>query len=56
VSFLLYAIGFVVFVTGLAWLATMVGISQTYIVIGAAILLGIGILTAVTRSGMKDIA
>jgi hypothetical protein len=54
VSFLLYALGFVVFVTGLAWLATVVGISQIYILIGTAILLGIGILTAVTRSGMKD--
>jgi hypothetical protein len=52
-SFLLYLVGFVVFIAGLAWLATVLGISQTYIMIGAVILLGIGIFTAVsaTRSG-----
>jgi hypothetical protein len=53
-SFLLYLIGFVVFIAGLAWLATVAGISQTYIMIGAVILLGIGIFTAVTRTRSKD--
>jgi hypothetical protein len=50
VSFLLYVIGFVVFVTGLAWLATMAGISQAYILAGVVILLCIGLFTAVTRA------
>jgi hypothetical protein len=54
VSFLLYVIGFVVFVTGLAWLATMAGVSQTYVLAGAAVLLGSGILTAVMRTRMND--
>lgn len=49
-SFLLYVIGFVVFVTGLAWLATMAGISQAYILAGVVILLCIGLFTAVTRA------
>lgn len=53
-SFLLYLIGFVVFIAGLAWLATTVGISQTYIMIGAVILLGIGIFTAASRTRAKD--
>ncbi len=42
-SFLLYLVGFIVFIAGLAWLATALGISQTYIMIGAVILLGIAI-------------
>jgi apolipoprotein N-acyltransferase len=54
VSFLLYIIGFIVFIAGLAWLATALGLSQTYIMIGAVILLGIGIFTAATRTRAKD--
>ncbi|HZZ91410.1 MAG TPA: hypothetical protein VFE23_02550 [Usitatibacter sp.] len=54
VSFLLYLIGFIVFIAGLAWLATVLGVSQTYIMIGAVILLGIGIFTAATRTRAKD--
>ena len=53
-SFLLYLIGFIVFIAGLAWLATVMGVSQTYIMIGAVILLGIGIFTAVSRTRSKD--
>ena len=53
-SFLLYMISFVVFIAGLAWLATVAGVSQTYVTLGAIILLGIGIFTAVTRTRAKD--
>lgn len=53
-SFMLYLVGFIVFIAGLAWLATVMGVSQTYIMIGAVILLGIGIVTAVTRTRTKD--
>ena len=53
-SFLLYMIGFVVFIAGLAWLATVAGVSQTYVTLGAIILLGIGIFTAVGRARQKD--
>ena len=53
-SFLLYMVGFIVFIAGLAWLATVVGVSQTYIMIGAVILLGLGIFTAVGRTRAKD--
>jgi positive regulator of sigma E activity len=53
-SFMLYIIGFIVFIAGLAWLATVMGVSQTYIMIGAVILLGIGLFTAATRTRAKD--
>jgi hypothetical protein len=49
-SFAQYLIGFIVFITGLAWLATLAGLSQAYIMIGAGILLGIGIFTAAMRT------
>ena len=54
VSFLLYLVGFIVFIAGLAWLATTLGVSQTYIMIGAVILLGIGIFSAAARTRAKD--
>lgn len=53
-SFMLYLVGFIVFIAGLAWLATVLGVSQTYIMIGAVILLGIGIFTAASRTRAKD--
>jgi hypothetical protein len=54
VSFLLYIIGFIVFIAGLAWLATVLGVSQTYIMIGVVNLFGIGLFTAATRTRAKD--
>ena len=53
-AFLLYLIGFIVFIAGLAWLATVIGVSQTYIMIGAVVLLAIGIVTAVAQVRAKD--
>lgn len=53
-SFALYLIGFIVFIAGLAWLATVVGVSQTYIMVGALVLLAIGIFTAVARTREKE--
>ena len=53
-SFLLYIIGFVVFISGLAWIATLLGVSQTYIVIGALTLLAVGIFTAFSATRSND--
>ncbi len=48
-SFLLYLVGFIVFITGLAWIVTLMGASQTYVLIGAVILLVIAIFSAAGR-------
>jgi len=53
-SFVLYIIGFVIFIAGLAWAASLAGVSATYIGVGVVILLGIGIFTAVGRTRSKD--
>ena len=53
-SFLLYMIGFIVFIAGLAWLATVAGVSQVFVTIGAIILLGVGIFTAIARMREKE--
>ncbi|MDR6535222.1 MULTISPECIES: hypothetical protein [Variovorax] len=53
-SFALYMIGFLLFLAGLAWGASVIGIPTLYIGIGALILLGIGIFSAVGRTRSKD--
>ncbi|GAB3773152.1 hypothetical protein GCM10028796_45180 [Ramlibacter monticola] len=53
-SFSLYLIGFVIVIAGLAWGAMVAGVPQTYILIGAVVLFGIGILSAVKRTRPKD--
>lgn len=53
-SFMLYMVGFIVFIAGLGWLATMAGIAQAYIMGGAVILLLVGVVTAAAR--MRDAA
>ena len=53
-SFALYMIGFIIVIAGLAWGAMVAGVPQVYILIGAVILFGIGILSAVKRTRPKD--
>lgn len=53
-SFALYMIGFVIFLGGLIWGASVAGVPSLYIGIGAVILLGIGVFSAVSRTRGKD--
>ncbi|MDQ7954733.1 MAG: hypothetical protein REJ24_16430 [Rhodocyclaceae bacterium] len=53
-SFALYMIGFIIFLAGCIWGASVAGVPSVYIGIGALILLGIGIFSAVGRTRSKD--
>ena len=53
-SFGLYLIGFLIFIGGVAWALVAAGVPHLYIMIGATILLGIGIFTGVARTRSKD--
>jgi amino acid transporter len=53
-SFSTYLIGFIVLIIGLAIAAIYLGVSTTWVVIGTIILIGIGILSATTRTKPKD--
>jgi hypothetical protein len=53
-SFGLYLLGFVILIGGVAWGLIVVGIAPLYVAIACVILLGIGILTGVTRTRPKD--
>lgn len=53
-SFALYMIGFIIFLSGVIWGAVVAGVPHLYIGIGALIILGIGIFSAVGRTRGKD--
>ncbi|MEX2111103.1 MAG: hypothetical protein WD802_10895 [Gemmatimonadaceae bacterium] len=53
-SFSTYLIGFFVLIIGLAIAAYLVNVPQTWILVGVVVALGIGILTATTRTKPKD--
>ena len=45
-----YLIGIAILIAGLAWGASVMGVSSTWIAIGALVLLGAGIVGAVGRT------
>ena len=53
-SLLLYVIGFVVVVSGLASIATLAGVPQTYILFAAMAMLGLGLVTLAMRAGARE--
>ncbi len=53
-SFALYMVGFLIFLGGCIWGAVVAGVPQLYIGIGALIVLGIGIFSAVGKTRGKD--
>ena len=53
-TFLVYIIGFVILIGGVAWALSVAGISKLYIAIACVILLGLGIVTGATRARSKD--
>jgi hypothetical protein len=55
-SFVLYLIGFAILIGGIAWALVEAGVPHTYIIIASVILMGIGILKAVSHTRTKDIS
>jgi positive regulator of sigma E activity len=53
-SFGTYLVGFFILIVGLAIAAYLLGVSSTWILVGAIILIGIGVVSATTRGKMKD--
>lgn len=53
-NFMIYLLGTLIVVGGLAYGASRLHISSTWIIIGCAIILGLGIMTGVTQTRQKD--
>lgn len=53
-SFAIYIIGFLILIAGLAYGASMAGLSTQWIVVGVLVLLGMGLAMGATRTRQKD--
>lgn len=53
-SFGLYLIGFIVLAAGLLFGASLLGVSQTWLFVIGLVLVGIGIIAAVTNTRRRD--
>jgi hypothetical protein len=53
-SFGVYLVGFIILVVGLAWGAHLAGVPPVWIGVGVIVLIGIGILTGVTKTTRKE--
>jgi uncharacterized membrane protein len=53
-AFMLYVLGFFVLLGGLGYGAYLLHLPQTWIVVGALVLIGIGVMSAVARTKQRD--
>jgi hypothetical protein len=53
-SFATYVIGFIILVAGLAIAAYLLDVPTVWILVGVIVALGIGVITATSRTKMKD--
>lgn len=53
-SFATYLIGFIVLIVGLAIAAYLLNVPTTWIAVGVVVLLGVGILSATSRTKVRD--
>ena len=53
-SFAIYLVGFLIFIGGVAWGLVIMGVPQLYVGIACLILLGLGVITGVSRTRSKD--
>jgi hypothetical protein len=53
-SFGTYIIGFIVLIAGLALAAWLLGAPPTWIVVGVIVMLGVGIISATSRTKPRD--
>jgi uncharacterized membrane protein SpoIIM required for sporulation len=53
-SLIIYLIGFAFVIGGIAWALIVAKVSTVYVMIAVVILIGVAILTGVTRTRTKD--
>lgn len=53
-SFALYILGFVLLTAGLAYAAALANVPQQWIAVGIVVMVGLGIMSAVSRTRMRD--
>ena len=54
-SFMLYVVGFLIVIGGVAWGLLRAGVPTTWVIIASIVLFGVGILTGVSRTRSRDL-
>lgn len=54
-AFTLYVIGFLALITGLGYGAYLLNVPQTWIGVGALIMVGLGVMSAVSHTKQRDV-
>jgi len=54
-SFLIYAVGLVIILAGLIYGATLLHVPQSWVIVGALVVLGLGIAMGVGKTRQKDV-
>ena len=54
-NFAIFIIGFVILIAGLAYGASMVGVSSQWIGVGVVVLVGLGVVMGVTKTRTKEL-
>jgi hypothetical protein len=53
-AFGLYVIGFIILICGLIYAAFLVHVPQTWIIVGTLVIVGIGVMSAVSHTKRRD--
>jgi positive regulator of sigma E activity len=53
-AFMLYVVGFFVLLAGLVYAAFLVHVPQTWIMVGTLIVIGLGVMSAVSHTKRRD--
>ena len=53
-AFTLYVVGFIVLLAGLIYGAFLIHVPQTWIVVGALVVIGLGVMSAVSHTKRRD--
>jgi NADH:ubiquinone oxidoreductase subunit 6 (subunit J) len=53
-NFVIYLVGTLLVVAGLAYGATRLGVSQVWIIAGALVIIGIGLMGGIVKTRQKD--
>lgn len=53
-AFLLYVIGFIVFVAGILYAEHLLHVPQTWVLVSGLVLVGVGVMSAVSSTKRRD--
>lgn len=53
-AFSLYVVGFIILLAGLIYAAYLIHVPHTWIVVGALIVIGLGVMSAVSHTKRRD--